>query len=93
LEARKAGMELRTGTGERHSWGELIGREYGRHDFAASELRDYAAGNEAEFFAVASEVFFEDPWRLRRAHPALYSLLVEFYGQDPGGTLNHRVPE
>lgn len=48
-------------------------------------LRAYGATNPAEFFAVATEVFFERGPALRAKHPALYAQLAEFYGQDPGG--------
>ena len=43
----------------------------------------YGARNEAEFFAVATEAFFERPESLRNALPALYALLADFYRQDP----------
>ena len=43
----------------------------------------YGARNEAEFFAVATESFFERPRALRDALPALYALLADFYRQDP----------
>ncbi len=43
----------------------------------------YAATNPAEFLAVATEVFFVMPAELRRAEPELYSLLRDFYQQDP----------
>lgn len=46
-------------------------------------LDPYAAEDEAEFFAVASEDFIDRPVELRVAHPRLYTLLVEFYGTDP----------
>lgn len=46
-------------------------------------LDPYAAEDEAEFFAVATEDFFERPAELRSAHPRLYSLLQEFYALDP----------
>ncbi len=46
-------------------------------------LGDYAAWNEAEFFAVASERFFTRPERLRHFHPALYDVLIDFYAVDP----------
>ncbi len=49
-----------------------------------SPLDPYALENEAEFFAVASEVFFHDPPALAEAHPAIYAWLVEVYRQDPG---------
>ncbi|MEX2287703.1 MAG: M90 family metallopeptidase [Planctomycetaceae bacterium] len=43
----------------------------------------YAATNRAEFFAGASECFFERPYALRGRHPALYAILQEYYQQDP----------
>lgn len=48
-----------------------------------SILRRYAATNEAELFAVATEMFFEQPKRMKDKHPELYELLVKAYGQDP----------
>ncbi|MBS1199661.1 MAG: hypothetical protein H6R27_339 [Proteobacteria bacterium] len=46
-------------------------------------LDPYAAEDEAEFFAVASEAFFEAPVRLRERHPALYGQLQGYYRLDP----------
>lgn len=43
----------------------------------------YAAEDENEFFAVASEEFLECPADLLVSHPRLYALLREFYGIDP----------
>lgn len=37
----------------------------------------------AEFFAVATELFFADPWSLRAYHPELYGLLSRYFGWDP----------
>jgi Mlc titration factor MtfA (ptsG expression regulator) len=55
-----------------------------RVDSGVDTLLDpYAAEDEAEFFAVASEEFFERPAALRSAHLDLYCLLQEFYGVDP----------
>jgi Mlc titration factor MtfA (ptsG expression regulator) len=48
-------------------------------------LDPYAAEDPSEFFAVASEVFFESPWQLRAAFPAVYEQLAMFYGLDPCG--------
>lgn len=47
-------------------------------------LDPYGTGNLAEFFAVATEAFFETPAEFRSAHPELYQELVDFYRQDPG---------
>jgi Mlc titration factor MtfA (ptsG expression regulator) len=43
----------------------------------------YAATSPAEFFAVVSEVFFEQPVRLASAEQALYAELRDFYKLDP----------
>ena len=47
-------------------------------------LDPYAAEDPAEFFAVATEDFFDRPDELGEAHPRLYALLREFYALDPG---------
>lgn len=44
-----------------------------------SDIRDYAATNEAEFLAVVSEYFFQKPSKLKDEHPKLYELLNEIY--------------
>ncbi len=46
-------------------------------------LDDYGATNPAEFFAVATETFFEKPVQLLREHPGVYGELKTFYGLDP----------
>lgn len=48
-----------------------------------SPLRRYATTNPAEFFAVATEAFFERPHGLGAAHRALYAVLRTYFGQDP----------
>jgi len=47
----------------------------------------YAAESAGEFFAVASEAFFETPELLAPAYPAVYEQLRTFYRQDPAGRL------
>ena len=64
-------------------WVDLMRDEATRIERGRSVLRPYAATNEAEFFAVATEAFFERPRALRERHPQLYALMVETYGQDP----------
>lgn len=46
-------------------------------------LDPYGATNPAEFFAVATETFFEEPERLQRQAADLYAALQKFYGTDP----------
>ena len=48
----------------------------------ASVLDSYGARNPAEFFAVATEAFFERPHELREKHPELYAELSRFYRLD-----------
>ena len=50
-------------------------------------IDEYAASDPAEFFAVSSEYFFEQPELLAGAYPAVYAQLVSFYRQDPGARL------
>jgi MtfA peptidase len=78
---------LDSGAGMR-SWTEVLGKELDalRH---ATEVGDptvldpYGAEDPAEFFAVATEAFFERSVDLARHHPRLYEQLRDFYRQDP----------
>lgn len=49
-----------------------------------SDINPYGATNEAEFFAVVSEYFFERPELLKEKHPRLYALLLKIF--DPENT-------
>jgi Mlc titration factor MtfA (ptsG expression regulator) len=69
-------------------WQEVMTIEYSRLQRAIRRghktfLGDYAARNETEFFAVASERFFTQPERLRHYHAALYEVLGEYYRIEP----------
>lgn len=70
------------------TWAKALGHAY-EHllediDHHRRTLLDpYGATNPAEFFAVATEVFFEKPGPLREKHPALYEALRSFYKLDP----------
>jgi Mlc titration factor MtfA (ptsG expression regulator) len=46
-------------------------------------FREYASSNEAEFFAVAIENFFENPEHFKKELPAAYVLMVKILNQDP----------
>jgi len=63
-----------------HAFNDLRARlERGQPTF----LDAYGATNEAEFFAVATEHFFDQPRKMRKNEPDLYGVLRDFYGQDP----------
>lgn len=49
----------------------------------AGVIDPYGASSPAEFFAVATEAFFENPVALGQEHPALFAALSEFYCVDP----------
>ena len=64
-------------------WMRLVHREMRKIEAGDSDLRDYAATNEAEFFAVASEYFFNRPDELESDHPKLFAMLERIFRQDP----------
>lgn len=43
----------------------------------------YASEHPAEFFAVTSEMFFEQPLHLQGAYPQVYAQLAAYFGVDP----------
>ena len=69
-------------------WSRVLGQEYEAlharlRNQEASVLDAYAATDPAEFFAVCSEVFFEQPRRMAAEHPELYGELSRLYRIDP----------
>ena len=57
----------------------IANRYWGKYKILGS----YAATNEAEFFAVATERFFQTPNSLKKHFPDLYKELKDFYKIDP----------
>jgi Mlc titration factor MtfA (ptsG expression regulator) len=73
---------------EYRSWERITDAEYRRlvrmADHGRPTLLDsYGAESKAEFFAVATECFFEKPRDLSRRHPELYGVLRGLYRLDP----------
>jgi Mlc titration factor MtfA (ptsG expression regulator) len=70
-------------------WHETFSRAYQhftrkvRRRKARTRLDAYAAEDDAEFFAVICETFFEQPRVLRSEYPDAYRLLAAFFRQDP----------
>lgn len=76
------------------TWQDVMTGEFNRHVQNATEgratlLDAYGATNEAEFFAVATECFFEQPGAMKRRHRDLYDTLQSFYRQDPAARMEH----
>ncbi|MGZ5182781.1 MAG: M90 family metallopeptidase [Ramlibacter sp.] len=77
------------GARERYQrWSQVLGRHfeqlradawYGQYGV----LDHYGASSPAEFFAVATESFFEQPYRVAARHPDLYEEFVRYYRVDP----------
>jgi Mlc titration factor MtfA (ptsG expression regulator) len=68
-------------------WAEVMSSEYAELVYDTQHnrhtlLREYGATNPAEFFAVATEAFFEKSERMKREHPKLYDVMLMFYGID-----------
>jgi Mlc titration factor MtfA (ptsG expression regulator) len=69
-------------------WSQVLGAEFERlramaHEGLPTLLNPYGASDPAEFFAVATEAFFEQPAALAAEAPALYAELSAFYRVDP----------
>jgi Mlc titration factor MtfA (ptsG expression regulator) len=70
------------------SWSAVLSRDFAalRADAAFGQhgvLDHYGATSPAEFFAVATESFFEQPHRLAARHPALFAEFEKYYRVDP----------
>jgi len=77
--------------GQQADWAKVFRKEFQAlrakaKNGEASILDHYGAEDPAEFFAVATECFFERPKDMNAKHPQLYEQLRQYYwGQTPGG--------
>lgn len=62
-------------------WLDLINKKIEAIYKKKSDINPYAGTNKTEFFAVASEYFFERPKLLAKKHPELYELLEQVFNQ------------
>ena len=63
-------------------WVDLMRRKMAEIESGKSDINRYALTNEAEFFAVTSEYFFERPGIMRQKHPQLYAALEQVFAQN-----------
>jgi Mlc titration factor MtfA (ptsG expression regulator) len=73
---------------QQRSWGAVMRVEFASLRAADATgiptlLDNYGATSPAEFFAVATEAFFERPYALRHRHPRLYEEFKRYFQQDP----------
>ena len=71
-----------------HQWAKVLTREFGefvkRAESSGNDVIDsYGAVSAVEFFAVATESFFEKPKQMKEQLPDLYGQFQRYYGLDP----------
>jgi Mlc titration factor MtfA (ptsG expression regulator) len=82
------GAPLLAGRSSYRSWAGALSEEFNvlQKDAAIgrrSLMDHYGATNPAEFFAVATETFFEKPQKMARHHKELFEVLKAYYRIDP----------
>lgn len=60
-------------------WVKAMENEIKRIEKGKSDINPYASTNEAEFLAVVSEYFFENPAKFQDKHPELYSMMETMF--------------
>lgn len=63
-------------------WIDLMNQEMEAIYQKKSDINPYGGTNKSEFFAVASEYFFERPKLMVQKHPKLYHILEEVFNSD-----------
>jgi len=63
-------------------WLQLMHQEMNKIQAGKSDIDPYALTNQAEFFAVVSEYFFEKPDKLHQHHPELYEMLSHIFSPE-----------
>ncbi|MFA6278135.1 MAG: M90 family metallopeptidase [Pedobacter sp.] len=63
-------------------WVKMMHEEIKKIEDNKSDINPYAITNQAEFFAVVAEYFFEQPEILKDKHPDLYEMLRKVFGQN-----------
>ena len=64
-------------------WLKMMADNISKMKEARSDINIYGTKNNAEFFAVASEYFFEKPKQFKQKHPELYEMLSNIFRQQP----------
>ena len=64
-------------------WLKMMAENISKIKEARSDINIYGTKNNAEFFAVASEYFFEKPKQFKQKHPELYAMLSNIFRQQP----------
>jgi len=89
-DGRMDGLPLLDEAQQYRTWATVLSDEFNslREDIKhrhKTVMDVYGATSAPEFFAVATETFFEKPLAMKKKHPALYTELQQFYRLDPAG--------
>lgn len=74
-------------------WLNLMHDEMEKIHSGESEINPYGGSKKVEFFAVASEYFFERPGFLKKEHPELYQMLQRIFHQDTASRFVQAIKE
>ncbi|MBT8045179.1 MAG: zinc-dependent peptidase, partial [Verrucomicrobiae bacterium] len=82
------GVPELAGTGSYRAWSQVFSKAYKRFNDKVDRgkrtvIDDYGATNPAEFFAVATETFYEKPRQLKEEYPKVYQQLKSYYQVNP----------
>jgi len=72
-------------------WRKVVEDEMAAMEEGRSDFNRYGLTNEAEFFAVAGEYFFERPYDMKRKHEKLYELMRMAFRQDERFVLKDEI--
>ncbi len=80
--------ELPNGKGSYREWAQVFSKAFEKFQKKLEKRRKtvidpYGATNPAEFFAVATETFYEKPKQLKEKYPEVYEQLQNYYNVDP----------
>ena len=65
-------------------WLHEIKKEMGKIEKGNSDINPYALSSNAEFLAVVSEYFFDNPDKFKKRHAELYEFLATIYNSHKG---------
>jgi Mlc titration factor MtfA (ptsG expression regulator) len=87
-DGRADGVPLLEKRTDYQRWARVFSDEYQRLCYQVergfkTDIDRYGATNAAEFFAVVTEYFFEQPQQILKNHPDLYHVLKYYYKLDP----------
>ena len=82
------GVPELSSNGSYREWSRVFSKAYERFTSKVERgkrtvIDDYGATNPAEFFAVATETFYEKPEQLREHYPEVYQQLKDYYQVNP----------